>query len=211
MGHARALLRPRAGAAAGRGGTARPRRRACRCAGDRSAGAQTLDRQSPASGSASRHGADPNITRLEQDLTDKLGAKVHLQHGAKGRGKLVINYQQPRRARRHPRAHPVARPFTSTCATLQARDSAVLQARIYCQSAGFSTANGMIGKIRNTIRVATAGAGAAPARHQPEPVSRRGPRWPAHAAGTALKQRQKRPGIICGLPEVCALQQHLPG
>jgi len=36
--------------------------------------------------------ADPNITRLEQDLTDKLGAKVHLQHGAKGRGKLVINY-----------------------------------------------------------------------------------------------------------------------
>ena len=36
--------------------------------------------------------ADPNITRLEQDLTDKLGARVHLQHGAKGRGKLVINY-----------------------------------------------------------------------------------------------------------------------
>jgi len=36
--------------------------------------------------------ADPNITRLEQDLTDKLGAKVHLQHGTKGRGKLVINY-----------------------------------------------------------------------------------------------------------------------
>jgi ParB family chromosome partitioning protein len=35
---------------------------------------------------------DPNITRLEQDLTDKLGAKVHLQHGTKGRGKLVINY-----------------------------------------------------------------------------------------------------------------------
>src|SRR5512135_583105 len=36
--------------------------------------------------------ADPNITRLEQDLTDKLGAKVHLQHHAKGRGKLVISY-----------------------------------------------------------------------------------------------------------------------
>ena len=35
---------------------------------------------------------DPNITRLEQDLTDKLGARVHLQHGTKGRGKLVINY-----------------------------------------------------------------------------------------------------------------------
>jgi ParB family chromosome partitioning protein len=35
---------------------------------------------------------DPNIARLEQDLTDRLGAKVLLQHGAKGRGKLVINY-----------------------------------------------------------------------------------------------------------------------
>ena len=35
---------------------------------------------------------DPNISRLEQDLTDKLGAKVHLQHSASGRGKLVINY-----------------------------------------------------------------------------------------------------------------------
>jgi ParB family chromosome partitioning protein len=35
---------------------------------------------------------DPNITRLEHDLGDKLGAKVQLQHGAKGRGKLVIAY-----------------------------------------------------------------------------------------------------------------------
>jgi ParB family chromosome partitioning protein len=36
--------------------------------------------------------SDPNIARLEQDLTDKLGARVLLQHGAKGRGKLVISY-----------------------------------------------------------------------------------------------------------------------
>jgi ParB family chromosome partitioning protein len=35
---------------------------------------------------------DPNITRLERDLADKLGAKVQLQHGTKGRGKLVIAY-----------------------------------------------------------------------------------------------------------------------
>jgi ParB family chromosome partitioning protein len=35
---------------------------------------------------------DPNIARLEQDLADRLGAKVLLQHGAKGRGKLVISY-----------------------------------------------------------------------------------------------------------------------
>jgi ParB family chromosome partitioning protein len=35
---------------------------------------------------------DPNVTRLEQDLAEKLGAKVHLQHAASGRGKLVIAY-----------------------------------------------------------------------------------------------------------------------
>ena len=36
--------------------------------------------------------ADPNIRKLEQDLADKLGAKVLLQHAASGKGKLVINY-----------------------------------------------------------------------------------------------------------------------
>jgi len=35
---------------------------------------------------------DPNIDRLEQELAGKLGAKVQLQHSAKGRGKLIINY-----------------------------------------------------------------------------------------------------------------------
>jgi ParB family chromosome partitioning protein len=35
---------------------------------------------------------DPNITRLEEDLAGRLGAKVQLQHTGKGRGKLVINY-----------------------------------------------------------------------------------------------------------------------
>ena len=35
---------------------------------------------------------DPDIRRLEGDLADKLGAKVELQHGAKGKGKLVISY-----------------------------------------------------------------------------------------------------------------------
>src|SRR5512137_1366118 len=35
---------------------------------------------------------DPNITKLEQDLADKLGAKVHLQHTKTGKGKLVIDY-----------------------------------------------------------------------------------------------------------------------
>jgi ParB family chromosome partitioning protein len=35
---------------------------------------------------------DPNITRLEQDLADKLGARVSLQHAGSGKGKLVIAY-----------------------------------------------------------------------------------------------------------------------
>jgi ParB family chromosome partitioning protein len=35
---------------------------------------------------------DPNITRLEQDLADKLGARVSLQHALTGKGKLVIAY-----------------------------------------------------------------------------------------------------------------------
>lgn len=37
---------------------------------------------------------EPNadIKQLENELSDKLGAKVLVQHGAKGKGKLVINY-----------------------------------------------------------------------------------------------------------------------
>ena len=36
--------------------------------------------------------ADPNIVNLQQNLTDKLGARVIFQHGSKGRGKMVIHY-----------------------------------------------------------------------------------------------------------------------
>ena len=36
--------------------------------------------------------ADPNIRKLESDLSDKLGAKVQVQHANSGKGKLVINY-----------------------------------------------------------------------------------------------------------------------
>ena len=35
---------------------------------------------------------DPNVLRLEQDLAEKLGAKVAIQQGARGRGKLVVSY-----------------------------------------------------------------------------------------------------------------------
>ncbi|HWT16530.1 MAG TPA: ParB/RepB/Spo0J family partition protein [Patescibacteria group bacterium] len=37
-------------------------------------------------------GADPNITRLEQDLSEKLATRVNIQHARNGRGKLVIAY-----------------------------------------------------------------------------------------------------------------------
>lgn len=35
---------------------------------------------------------DPDVQRLERVLGDRLGAKVAIQHNAKGKGKLVINY-----------------------------------------------------------------------------------------------------------------------
>jgi len=35
---------------------------------------------------------DPDVRRLISDLSEKLGAKVDLQQGAKGKGKLVIDY-----------------------------------------------------------------------------------------------------------------------
>jgi ParB family chromosome partitioning protein len=35
---------------------------------------------------------DPDIRRLELELADKLGAKVAFQHGAGGKGKLVVSY-----------------------------------------------------------------------------------------------------------------------
>ena len=36
--------------------------------------------------------ADPNVTSLQQDLSEKLGAKVLIQQGSGGKGKLVIAY-----------------------------------------------------------------------------------------------------------------------
>ena len=35
---------------------------------------------------------DPNIVNLQTSLTEKLGAKVVFQHGARGKGKMVIQY-----------------------------------------------------------------------------------------------------------------------
>jgi ParB family chromosome partitioning protein len=35
---------------------------------------------------------DPNIRKLESDLSEKLGAPVRVQHSSSGQGKLVISY-----------------------------------------------------------------------------------------------------------------------
>lgn len=35
---------------------------------------------------------DPNIRQLQDDLSQKIGARVQIQHGAKGKGKLVLTY-----------------------------------------------------------------------------------------------------------------------
>ena len=40
----------------------------------------------------SAQSADPNVRRLEQDLGERLGAKVSVHHGTKGGGTLIIHY-----------------------------------------------------------------------------------------------------------------------
>jgi ParB family chromosome partitioning protein len=53
-----------------------------------------MQQPAPASGddAADSDGRDPNVKRLEQELADKLGAKVAIQHTTSGKGKLVVNY-----------------------------------------------------------------------------------------------------------------------
>lgn len=46
----------------------------------------------PAGEAKSEKRVDPDIRRLEQDLGDRIGARVAIQHGSKGKGKLVIQY-----------------------------------------------------------------------------------------------------------------------
>jgi ParB family chromosome partitioning protein len=46
--------------------------------------------QPPGSDSSTQR--DPNVLRLEQELADKLGAQVAIQHSAAGKGKLVVSY-----------------------------------------------------------------------------------------------------------------------
>ncbi len=46
----------------------------------------------PRSKSAEKRRADPDIRKLEKDLSEKLAASVRFQHGAKGKGRLIISY-----------------------------------------------------------------------------------------------------------------------
>ena len=50
--------------------------------------------QAPGGGGSAEPAAsrDPNVERLEQELAEKLGARVAIQHGSGGKGKLVVSY-----------------------------------------------------------------------------------------------------------------------
>ncbi len=48
--------------------------------------------QTAGDGGSGAKGRDPNVERLEHELMEKLGAKVLIQHTAKGAGKLVVAY-----------------------------------------------------------------------------------------------------------------------
>jgi ParB family chromosome partitioning protein len=50
--------------------------------------------QAPAAGGSAEAAAsrDPNVERLEQELAEKLGARVAIQHGSGGKGKVVVSY-----------------------------------------------------------------------------------------------------------------------
>jgi ParB family transcriptional regulator, chromosome partitioning protein len=48
--------------------------------------------QRPAGERAQASSADPNVEKLAQDVAEKLGATVAIQHAPSGRGKLVISY-----------------------------------------------------------------------------------------------------------------------
>ncbi|TNE82204.1 MAG: ParB/RepB/Spo0J family partition protein [Gammaproteobacteria bacterium] len=51
-----------------------------------------LQQQSPGQADAGKPALDPNIRALQDDLSERLGAKVAINHGQRGKGKLVIEY-----------------------------------------------------------------------------------------------------------------------
>ncbi len=49
-------------------------------------------RRPRAAAPAAAGSTDPDVQRLEQDLSEKLGARVAIQHTRSGKGKVVVNY-----------------------------------------------------------------------------------------------------------------------
>ncbi len=47
---------------------------------------------SPVKSSTKNKTADPHIEQLQRNISDKIGAPTQVQHGAKGKGKIVIQY-----------------------------------------------------------------------------------------------------------------------
>lgn len=48
--------------------------------------------QPPATAETARGGLDPNVRRLQEDLAEKLGASVSIEHSRTGKGRLVVSY-----------------------------------------------------------------------------------------------------------------------
>lgn len=53
---------------------------------------QQQDAGDPAQAETPSPAQDPNVRRLQDDLTDRLGARVHIRHSQRGAGRLVIAY-----------------------------------------------------------------------------------------------------------------------
>ena len=51
-----------------------------------------IQQEKPATEDAGSKALDPNIRALQDDLSDRLGARVSIAHGKRGKGKVVIEY-----------------------------------------------------------------------------------------------------------------------
>ena len=89
MGHARALLTLDAKLAIGRARQAAEKGWTVRELEDAARAAQTAPKGKAKAAPTAR---DPDVLALERELAEKLAAKVSVQHGRGGRGKLVIAY-----------------------------------------------------------------------------------------------------------------------
>ena len=49
--------------------------------------------QKPQNRSQAQAKTDPNVRHLENELSDRLGAAISIQCGAKGKGRLIIQYE----------------------------------------------------------------------------------------------------------------------